>query len=203
MIQTRSHREKRQRRSHSDSDEFSSDEARHHDRERKGPRLALDEALILVLHFKVFLIPSLQTSNRLPRKKTTPKRATLRRRRRILMNQGLETTPKPANRAKSRSSLVSIISFPFTDRRETTLQIAVWSEIEPGSGEYASPAWLERSSHQSVPQPRNESQSVLLPLQRPRRAAGDGKVESEGQSAVFEAHCAEWSGLSSWHWKPK
>ena len=54
MIQTRSHREKRQRRSHSDSDEFSSDEARHHDRERKGPRLALDEALILVLHFKVF-----------------------------------------------------------------------------------------------------------------------------------------------------
>lgn len=50
MVHTRSHREKRHRRPHSDSDEFSSDDARHHDRERKGPRLALDEALILVLH---------------------------------------------------------------------------------------------------------------------------------------------------------
>ena len=108
MIHTRSYREKRHRRSHSDSDEFSSDDARHHDRERKGPRLALDEALILVLHDFCVFIQSLRTSSRLPRKRIVARRRANRRRpNRTPMNQEQETTRKPANRARSRSSPVA------------------------------------------------------------------------------------------------
>ena len=57
VIDLPARRRKCRRHGHSESDSVSSDQAKpQHDRERKGPRLALDEALILVYLCFIFYV---------------------------------------------------------------------------------------------------------------------------------------------------
>ncbi|CBK22521.2 uncharacterized protein [Blastocystis hominis] len=163
-------------------------------KDRKVPRLSLDDALIMLANLRTrspVETPPSPDSSSSPVSPVRPKR----RRAEAASEDDEYSDSEPR---KKRSSIQSRGFFLFlTARRSFVFPRSLGSrgENDPSGG--VTSLGVERGADQGVSEPRNESKSVLLSLQRPGRTASDGEVEPEGQGAVSAADQREGRGLPS------